>query len=287
LEALEDRTLLTLFTVSAVPDATADQEAVAQVGYSSGERPVIRAGVFGAARPAGMGNHQGAFYVGSASDLLEIDTAPDVGQNYGDPITVSFLFSYSSSLQNFDGYPPPNTSYVTWHGFLDAGDAAQPLFDGSFSTDYSNGDEVQDARSIQIHMNVGDPIYVHVWSNGQAYAAEPHFKDWVAFNANFVVQDDASNAPTLATIRTGLSPLLAQNRPLEQSLGASRLRDASTVLAVRDVHPLELHWTHLGRVSNAMGLENASCALGHHPAVNHLMAELSPDQSPLSQEIGS
>jgi hypothetical protein len=190
-------------------------------------------------------------------------------------------------LQNFDGYPPPNTSYVTWHGFLDAGDAAQPLFDGSFSTDYSNGAKIQDARLIQIHMNVGDPINVHVWSNGQAYAAEPHFKDWVAFNAKFVVHDDGSNIPTLATSRTDFSPLLAHNRPLEQALGASRLRDASTSLAVRDVHRLELNWTDLAPLSNAMGLENASCAVGDHPAVDHLMAELSQDQSPLSQEIGS
>jgi hypothetical protein len=284
LEALEDRLVLTLFTVSSAPDATAYQEAVAQAGASSGERSVIRAGLIGAATPAGMGNHEGSYYLGAANPLLEIDTAPDVGQNYGDPITVAFVFSYSVSLQNFDGYPPQNTSYVTYHGFLDAGDAAQPLFDGSFSTDDGPDYSFQEARSIAIHMSVGDPIYVRMWSNGQAYAAEPHFKDWVAFNANFVVQDDTGNAPALAPIRTNPFQLLANDLPLEQPLGECGWNDRSALLAVRKVDPAEFNGTGLRLALNWAGLQSTRYTAGHQPVVDHVMADLFPELSPPCQE---
>src|SRR5262245_61148622 len=93
LEPLEDRTLLTLFTVSAVPDATAQQEAAASVGSSAGAKRAVRAAVVGDAFPAGQGDHRGAFFLGAATDLLQIDTAPDAGQNLGDPITVAFVYS--------------------------------------------------------------------------------------------------------------------------------------------------------------------------------------------------
>jgi hypothetical protein len=215
LEVLEDRTVLTLFTVSAVPDHVAAEQATASVTHSAGASPVAHASLAGEAAPAGQGLHHGAFYLGGVSDLLQIDTAPDAGQLLGDPISVDFAYSHTSTLQNYYDFPTGNTAFVQWHGFLDAGDASQPLFDGAFSTDYITSDEAHDEGVVQINMNVGDSVVVHVWSSGEAFAAEPHFRDRVAFSADFVVNDSASLAPP-----PGVGPALA--RAAESGNGLAR-----------------------------------------------------------------
>jgi hypothetical protein len=272
LEALEDRTLLTLFTVSAVPDSTAEGEAAASVTHSFGANEVAQASLAGEASPAGQGVHRGAFYLGAPTDLLQIDTAPAAGQQWGDPIAVAFAYSRTSTLQNFFDYPPGNPAYVQWHGFLDAGDASQPLFDGSFSTDYIPSDETHDEGLIQIHMNVGDSIVVHVWSNGEAFAAEPHFKDRVAFNADFVVNDSPDNAPALARVGTALVPLLAQEGHSHQRLGRAGLTDGPAGPAAHELNPLDLHLTQWGRALDGVSLEKPRHAAGQRPAVDHLLA---------------
>jgi hypothetical protein len=263
-----------LFTVSAVPDATAEQEAIASIGYSPGERRAVRTSLDCDAFPAGQGLHRGAFYLGSETDLLRIDTAPDAGQNFGDPITVAFTYSYTSLLQNFDDYPPLNPAYVEWHGFLDAGDATQPLFDGLFSTDFTPGDEVHDGGLIQINMNVGDTIAVHLRSDGEAYASEPHSKDRVAFSADFVVQDFTGNAPALATLRTALFPLLGLDQHQEQSWGGSTGTAGSTGRTSHGINPQDLDWAQGGQVFEGASPENTRHAPGPKLALSPGVAVL-------------
>jgi hypothetical protein len=272
LEALEGRTLLTLFTVSAVPDSAAEEQATASVTYSSGANEVAQASLAGEAVPAGQGLHRGAFHLGAGTDLLQIDTAPAAGQQWGDPITVAFAYSRTSTLQNYFDYPPGYTAYVQWHGFLDAGDASGPLFDGSFSTDYIPGDETHDEGLVQINMNAGDSIVVHVWSNGEAFAAEPHFRDRVAFNADFVVYDFPGDAPARANVGTALVTLLAQERRAEQRPGTTGWADGAAGPAAHELNPLDLRWAQLGRVFDGAGLGTLRHAAGHQSAVDHLAA---------------
>jgi hypothetical protein len=282
LEPLEDRTLLTLFMVSAVPDATAQEEAVASVTHSLGEAKVARASLFGEAAPAGQGTHHGAFYLGE-TDSLQIDTLPAIGQNLGDPITVAFAYSYTSTLQTLFGYPPVNPAYVAWHGYLDAGDASQLLFDGYFSTDSTPGDEIHEQGVIQINMNVGDHIAVQVWSDGEAFAAEPHYKNRVAFSADFSVNDFRDVTPLPADGGTASASLLAPDthRPSAEC----RVRNAE-----RGVGTAER-----GGRSAEGGAENAEftprSALpaprspSHRPAVHYGLAVALSDELPQNSEV--
>jgi hypothetical protein len=276
LEPLEDRTLLTLFTVSAAPDAAVDLEATATVTYTSGEVKLAQASLAGDASPVGMGDHHGAFYLGAPSDLLQIDSIPGDGQNLGDPIKVGFTFSYTSLLQSFFGYPPANPSYVEWHGFLDAGAATQPLFDGLFSTDFTPGDETRGEGLIPIEMNVGDSIIVHVWSNGQAYTAEPHFKARVAFNADFSVSD-LSNVDQIQSHPTPEHlHLFSLGAHLEHFLGpdgmTDKLTETSGKLAAYDVDPLDINLSQTGSIVAEAGREQPQHAAGQRPAADNLIA---------------
>jgi hypothetical protein len=272
LEALEDRTPLTLFAVSAVPDSTAEQEASASVTCSTGANEVARVSLAGEAFPAGQGVHRGAFYLGAGTDLLQIDTAPEAGQEWGDPIAVAFAYSRTSTLQNFFDYPPGNPAYVQWHGFLDAGEATGPLFDGSFSTDYITSDETHDEGLVQIDMNVGDSLVVHVRSQGEAFAAEPHYKDRVAFNADFAVNDFPGNAPAPAQVRAALVTLLARERPSGPRLGGTGWTDSPAGPAAHGPSPLDLNLPQPGRVFDGAGLGRFRHAAGQKPAVDDLTA---------------
>jgi hypothetical protein len=272
LEALEGRTLLTLFTVSAVPDGVAEEQATARVTYSSGANEVARASLAGEAGPAGQGLHRGAFSLGGGTDLLQINTSPEAGQQWGDPITVAFAYSRTSTLQNYFDYPPGYTAYVQWHGFLDAGDATGPLFDGSFSTDYIPSDETHDEGLIQVNMNAGDSMVVHVWSNGEAFAAEPHFRDRVAFNADFVVYDFPGDAPARAAVGTALVTLLAQERHSGQPSGRTGGTDSPAGPAAHELNPLDVHWAQLGRVFGEAELGTPRHAAGPKSTVDNLTA---------------
>jgi hypothetical protein len=272
LEGLEQRTLLTLFTVSGVPDSAPEEQATARVTYSSGANEVAQASLAGEAVPAGQGLHRGAFSLGGGTDLLQIDTAPEAGQQWGDPITVAFAYSRTSTLQNYFDYPPGNPAYVRWHGFLDAGEATAPLFDGSFSTDYIPSDETHDEGLVQINMNAGDSIVVHVWGNGEAFAAEPHFRDRVAFNADFTVYDYPGDAPARATAGTALVTLLAQERPSEQRPGRAGWADSPAVPGSRELNPLDVHWAQRGRAFDEGGLWTPRHAAGPKSGVDNLIA---------------
>jgi hypothetical protein len=263
LEVLEDRTLLTLFTVSAVPDSAVFSEATASVTYTPGPNQVVRTSLAGDASPAGMGDHRGQFYLGPQTDLLQIDTAPEAGQHVGDPIRVAFLYSYTSRLQNFDGYPPPYTGYVEWHGFLDAGDATQPLFDGLFSTDFITGDEIHDQQLIRVNMNVGDSIIVHVWSNGDAYAAEPHFRDQVSFNADFTVSDFIHASPLPVHAHTIPVSLLSQDS--HASWSNPTFDSAQHPAASVDLNALQWAW-----VLDGAGLQESAPNRSQRPPRDNL-----------------
>ena len=72
-------------------------------------------------------------------------------------------------------------------------------------------------------MNVGDSVFVHLWSNGEAYAAEPHFRNRVAFQSDFMVSDLPMNSPGRTQVAMALSGVLPQDLLASQPLELAQL----------------------------------------------------------------
>jgi hypothetical protein len=193
-EALEARTLPTYFTVVAVPDVSALEDAQAKINYPTDTTQQPTIAITASATPAGEGHHEGFFNVGGPHILIA--TAPESGQNVGDPVTVDFAFQYAASLQNFLNWPPLENSEVDFAGSINAGDVSADLFSGSFSTEFTPNDNVADGGAYQIHLNVGDTIDVAVSAYGQAYSVPNHYQNWVDFSSTFSFQDDTGGRPS-------------------------------------------------------------------------------------------
>src|SRR5262249_31378259 len=145
--------------------------------------------------PDGEGMRMGSFRAGNKARFLRIDSTPAPGQKMGDPIMVHFEIDYLARLRTFLGWPPVEESYLNFVGDIDAGNVSDSLFSGSFSTNYSPGDETQEDKSFLINMNVGDSILASMFIDGQAHSVANHYRDWVDFSANIEVTDAATGAP--------------------------------------------------------------------------------------------
>jgi hypothetical protein len=238
-ESLEDRTLLTFFSVVDVPDASAMQEASADVSYTRGEQQSAQMAVNAQAHPAGMGDHAGYFAVGSKSPAFVIDTTPEPGQKIGDPIAVSFEYNYAAVLRFVIDFPQPLSSDLTFFARLEAGNNSQDLFKGSFSSDYGEGDQ-EDDQVLLLPMNVGDQAMIIISAQGEAHAAEPHFQYWVDFSATFTFQDDPAGTPVgHPGERAALLDALAQNHLLQQWLGGPAPNGRPTGLSTHEAGLLD------------------------------------------------
>jgi hypothetical protein len=196
LEVLEDRRLLTFFAVVQAPEVDVQEMASADLFYPRDPGPVVPISLACDANPMGMGLHNGYFnVVGSKSSGFVIASLPESGQQMGDPIQVSFHFSYTALLENFYDYPPLEDSAISYSGNVRGGDTDQDLFKGKISTEFTPGDKISDKGDVSIAMNVGDQIQISLLADGEAHAAEPHFRDRVAFFSDFSIQDQSGNGP--------------------------------------------------------------------------------------------
>src|SRR5262249_26212221 len=155
---------------------------------------VIPIAVDCAATPHGMGLHNGYFSVlGDGNRGLVIETQPEEGQKLGDAIQVSFAFAYTSTLESEGDYPPPDDGFLSYSGIVQTGNFSQNLFEGTLSTTVAIADQIHEEDTVVIPMNVGESILVSVFANGEAHAAEPHYLNRVAFQADFLFKDLPSN----------------------------------------------------------------------------------------------
>jgi hypothetical protein len=196
LEALENRTVPTVFSVTQVPSTFSLEQATADVQVGQDQGPVADVSVMAAAHPVGMGYQSGYFSIdGEPDNALEIDTAPDAGQQLGDPIQIAFSYSWTATLQTYEGSDtPPWESYVNSSVAVAAGTYYNQLFNDSISTNFILADQHGGKDQLIIPMTVGDSVFVSVSLDGVAHCAEPHYQTWVDFQAEFTVQD-ASERP--------------------------------------------------------------------------------------------
>jgi hypothetical protein len=229
-EVLEDRTLLTHYSVIDVPDTFAMQQATAEVTSTPGEQPEADMTATAQAHPVGMGDQPGYFQIGSERTAFVIQTTPEPGQEIGDPISVSFSFNYLARLRfvmDTGIVPPP--SYINYFCRLEAGDDSQDLMEGFFTTDMGIGAEAQDNQVVTLpNQKVGDPMMITLTLQGEAHSAEPHYQDWVDFTGRFSFRDDTSNAaPGRRQERAAMLDVLGGVRPIQPH------QDAGTVVTLR------------------------------------------------------
>lgn len=216
LETLENRTLLTYFSVGQVPSIYTLEQATAAVRIGHDQGPVADVAVMAAAQPAGMGYQSGYFNSdGGQENALRIDTAPDPGQKLGDPIQVAFSYKWIARLETYDGVDsPPWESFVNSSASVTGGQIGEKLFIDSLSTTFTLAQQDGSTGRLVIPMAVGESVSISVSLNGEAHAAQPHYQTWVDFHAKFKVHDVGRRAVLsddhdTALPTTALAPLAA------------------------------------------------------------------------------
>src|SRR6516225_1864061 len=265
LEILEDRRLLTFFAVLQAPQVDASEMASANVSYPQDPGPVVPVSLACDANPAGMGRHNGYFsVVGDKSRGIIITSLPESGQQLGDPIQVSFQFSYTALLENFYDYPPIEDSAISYSASVRGGDTDQDLYKGEISTTFTPGDKISDSGKVSIAMTIGDQILISIFALGEAHAAEPHYRDRVAFFADFSIQDESAGPSTshhspVELALTGLASISpkATSGPavsmLDQSLQQEFLPQENrqiTVPTPSSIYLLDLDWMGFAKPSS-------------------------------------
>ncbi len=213
LETLENRTLLTVFSVGQVPSTYTLEQATANVQVVQDQGPKADVTVGAAAHPVGMGYQSGYFNTDGQNDLFRIDTAPSPGQQLGQPIKIALSYTWTAALQTYEGSDtPPWSSMITSSASVVVGDSNQQLFLDNLSTTFTLAQQDGWSDRLVIRTTVGESVWIAVDLNGEAHAAEPHYQTWVDFRAEFTVQDAGKGAVLLRNSRAALTTLAAAAR---------------------------------------------------------------------------